>query len=123
MSPVTTPAPFVVFDESRQLHFTGTLLGEATTHETEKRRWTDMALYRTAGGSYVLHIIGRSSVRGEVDIHSGRVCEDAAAVVLSLHRTDDNGVQFLSTVARDLLHAAAQLDYDIAEEYGTQHID
>jgi hypothetical protein len=133
-NPVTVET-FVVRDENRVLHFNGTKLSSATTWEPSKQRWTEMVLYRTARGSYIIEVIGRSTVkagddvdgvparRTEHDIYTARVCDDAAAVVESLNRTDDRGVQFLSIIARDLLDAASELDDAIDQEYTTQYID
>lgn len=50
-----------VRDGNRLLTFDGELLASISSRESaEKDRWTDMAVYRTNGGSYILEKVGRS---------------------------------------------------------------
>lgn len=50
-----------VRDGSRLLTFDGELLASISSRDSEaKDRWTDMAVYKTAGGSYILEKVGRS---------------------------------------------------------------
>lgn len=50
---------YQVSDGSRLLTFEGELLGSISS-ERDDPRWTEMTLYRTAGGQYVLEKVGRS---------------------------------------------------------------
>jgi len=51
-----------VRDGSRLLTFDGELLASISSRDTpEKDRWTDMRVFRTTGGSYVLEKVGRST--------------------------------------------------------------
>jgi len=38
-------------------------------------RWTELTLYKTQGGKFVCHQIGRTQWQGERDRFSGKVCE------------------------------------------------
>ena len=42
------------------VEFTGVLLDAATTETPEATRWTEISIYRTDGGQYVIHRVGRS---------------------------------------------------------------
>ena len=49
-----------VRDGSRLITFQGTLLGSVSSERQGSPRWTEMSLYLTHGGSYVLEKVGRS---------------------------------------------------------------
>ncbi len=51
-----------VRDGSRLITFDGTLLGFVTSERPEVARWTEMSVYLTEGGSYVLEKVGRSLI-------------------------------------------------------------
>lgn len=51
-----------VRDGKRLLTFDGELLASISSRDSyDKDRWTDMAVYRTTGGSYILEKVGRST--------------------------------------------------------------
>ena len=49
-----------VRDGNRLLTFDGELLASITSREQSKDRWTEMRVYKTHGGSYILEKVGRS---------------------------------------------------------------
>ncbi len=51
-----------VVDGSRLISFEGKKLGEISSRRTHSTRWTEMAIYKTSGGTYVLEKVGRSIV-------------------------------------------------------------
>lgn len=53
---------YQVRDRHRILTFNGVLLAEASSRRRDASRWTELRLYQTVGGSYVLEKIGRSVV-------------------------------------------------------------
>lgn len=55
-------ASYEVRDGDRKLQFEGILLGRSSSRRGDAPRWTDISLYKTLGGSYVLEKIGRSIV-------------------------------------------------------------
>jgi len=93
----------------RSLRFAGRLVAEAESSPNnahpswsrETGRWTELRLYRTAGGKYVAEQVHRTQWQGESDSHAARVC-----------RTDPEVVEFLGLgwLAKDL-YDGADLDY------------
>lgn len=53
---------FVVRDRLREIEFTGRELGRSSTEKEDSLRWTEIVIYRTAGGSYIIERLGRSLV-------------------------------------------------------------
>lgn len=53
---------FVVHDGYRTITFEGDLLGQASSKRPGVWRWTDLYLYRTTAGTYILQKIGASRV-------------------------------------------------------------
>lgn len=53
----------------------------------------------------------------ERDIFQAVVHEDASALLRALYRTDDDGVPYLSRVARTLLESASKTDSDISRAF------
>lgn len=53
---------FIVQDGFRKIRFNGDLLARASSERPKPRRWTDLALYRTDGGTYILAKVGASRV-------------------------------------------------------------
>lgn len=49
-----------VRDGRRLLTFDGKLLASISSREGDKDRWTEMRVYRSTGGSYILEKVGRS---------------------------------------------------------------
>ena len=50
-------------DGEKDLRFTGELLADASSHEhsgSNSNRWTEMTVYKTESGKYVVEIIGRT---------------------------------------------------------------
>lgn len=76
-------------DNAPDLRFTGELIGSAESSDDramsgfsgETGRWTELAIYRSKGGKYVCHQIGRTRWEGERDRYSGKVCESVDDVI------------------------------------------
>ena len=49
-----------VRDGNRLLSFDGQLLATISSRTSDRDRWTEMSVYRTSGGSYILEKVGRS---------------------------------------------------------------
>jgi hypothetical protein len=49
-----------VRDGNRLLTFDGELLASVSSREPDKDRWTEMSVFKTQGGSYILEKVGRS---------------------------------------------------------------
>lgn len=151
---------FDVRDNSRHLTFTGRHLASSSSNTSgDVPRWTDLKLYRTSSGKYVLQKVGRSVVfhsdkcrrrsKGdrfdglsdvpdvrdfqpgtcchpsrnvspvwvERDIYQAVVHENAESLLSALYREDDDGVPFLSRVARTLLETASSDDEKISRVF------
>lgn len=57
----------LVNTDSKDVRFTGWLLGVATNQVKGVSRWKERALYQTVGGTLVAHRLGRTVNPGEVD--------------------------------------------------------
>jgi hypothetical protein len=73
------------------LTFQGELIAEADGHSHTgpgQNRWHELALYRTAGGAYVVQVAWRSRYEHESDDDQARLCPDARAVADLLRSYD-----------------------------------
>lgn len=57
-----TEQRFNIRDNQRPLTFTGYLLAESDSQSGNDVRWTELTLYRTSSGRYIVQKIGRSDV-------------------------------------------------------------
>lgn len=79
----------IQIDGSPDLQFTGELIAEVKSSSNNASgsysgavgRWTELALYKTAGGKYICHSIGRTQWQGEHDRYSGKICETVDEVI------------------------------------------
>lgn len=53
---------FVVRDRLREIEFKGRELGRASTEKDDSLRWTEIVIYKTDGGKYIIERLGRSLV-------------------------------------------------------------
>lgn len=76
-------------DNTPDIRFTGELLASVASTDNQAMgssysgstgRWTELELYKTAGGKFICHQIGRTRWQGERDRFSGKVCETMAEV-------------------------------------------
>lgn len=76
-------------DNAPSIRFTGALIGSAesspnnasgSSYSGATGRWTELKLYKTKGGLYVCHQIGRTQWNGERDRYSAKVCKDIEEV-------------------------------------------
>jgi hypothetical protein len=113
-----------VHDHGRELVFSGVLLGYATSESVNKRRWTEMSIFRTDAGQYIVSGVGTSLVKkGEwiVDRFTNEkvqspedeiprawthLCENAEGVIVALHLRDHDGIRYMTNVARAALESA-----------------
>lgn len=51
-----------VYDRLVEIEFEGVRLGSASTERDDSLRWTEIHIYRTEGGNYVIQRLGRSVV-------------------------------------------------------------
>lgn len=61
-------------DNAPSIRFTGELVA-SVENDNKSGRWTELALYKTKGGTFVCHQAGCSLWQGERDRFSGIVCD------------------------------------------------
>lgn len=105
-------------DGTTPLRFTGIELGHADSFEPGKQRWSELTLYRTDTGKYVVHGEGVTDVPGEDNRNWAAVCDNPEDVLKSLYRVNDKGTHYLTRMAQDLLDQAAAKDLGIDQVYG-----
>jgi len=99
-------------DGQKDLKFTGEPLAEASNQwiaGKDQTRWTEIRIYRTDKGKYVVSVIGVTRWQGEQDSHKAEVCETAEEVYKELLTEDFEGA-FLPDVAKEALEEAAKND-------------
>lgn len=53
---------FIIRDRLREIVFRGVKLGSSSTEKDDSLRWTEIHIYRTDGGNYVIERLGRSLI-------------------------------------------------------------
>lgn len=90
------------------LVFEGELLAEESSRDSDDQpRWSEVLIYRTKSGKYVVQHIGKSIVPGEVDKSKVFVCETPLDVRTALQRSKD-GRTFLTNMALDAIDTASE---------------
>lgn len=90
----------LIRDNDRDVRFAGEEVARESSHDINgprNIRWTELVLYRTAGGKWVCHEIGHTRWQGETTRHRVHIAED-----------DDGLIDSLGTgwLAKDLYEAA-----------------
>lgn len=77
-------------DGDDDVEFTGVQLSLATTETPEATRWTEISIYRTEGGRYVIHRCGRSVL---FHAHAGTCNTGVPIMIGQLDEFDRNELQ------------------------------
>lgn len=112
-----------VQDEDRTIEFRGERLAKSSSWSQGKLRWTEVEIYRTTSGRYIVATIGRTDAPEEETFYRASVSETARGVVEALHQLDDGGVRYLTWTARQALDDASRADNELSEAYRVQTID
>lgn len=113
---------YELLDSDTLVSFTGVLLATASSKAAGKTRWSEISIYRTDSGKYIVHGVGKSTVRGEVDRSWCNVITSGAGVIERLTRKED-GVQFMPRIPnRAVAEAAAILDQEIHAAFYNHHV-
>lgn len=99
-------------DGEPALGFDGTILAHISSERAAKQRWTELTIYKTIGGQYVVQTVAASTRPGEMYWRSARAYVTAEEVVGGMR---DRRKQALSKLALDLLESAA-VDDDALNE-------
>lgn len=96
--------------DDRAVEFRGELLGSASSQRPGKDRWSEISIYRTAAGQYVISGVGRTQVPGEVDRVWAKVSGTPEGVIETLHMYDSDEVRYLPWTNKSALLEAARND-------------
>ena len=97
-------------DGKKDLVFDGEKLADVDDSDYQSTRWSEIDIYRTDSGKYVVAQVYRTRWQGEEDSHRADVCESAAAVLELLSWEDEDGNSGISNMAKGALEAAAEND-------------
>jgi hypothetical protein len=132
---MTNRQKYTVVDQNRSLVFTGILLGHASSAGARKNRWTEITIYLTDAGQYVVSGVGQTTVKkGDLawDKHIGRsvrapedetphpwchVCDTPDSVIAVLYQKDNDGVRYMTHVVRAALEASICNDKALADAF------
>ena len=115
-----------VYDGDREIRFTGTTLGHASSYpgrDPNKVRWIELSVYKTKGGNYVVAGVGRTNVPGERERRWAHVCEEPEGAIEALHLYDRDGVKYLTRTAREALAQACAQDAALRDAFMVTHIE
>jgi len=128
---------FTVQDHERTFSFSGVLLGHATSENSSKMRWTEMSIYKTDAGTYIIAGIGQTRVKkgdivpdtdGEYAIEDetprawAHVCESAEGAIQRLYLYDDDNVRYMTHVNRQALSEAIKHDKLLHNAYLVEEV-
>ena len=106
-------------DGEPQLAFDGELIVRASSAARGKKNWTELTLYVTDGGSFVVQTIARTVVDSQRDWFSARAYDTAAGVIDGLRgkvdRRNPKAGRQLSGFALSFLEQAAETNDDISD--------
>lgn len=129
-----------MWDRDRELVFTGTRLGGASSFVEGKQRWTEVEIYVTTAGSYVVSGVGQTNVRrgdlvwddrAGIEVQADRdeepirwvhVSETAEGAVESLYQEDAASTRYLTKVARQALREAAGRDDSLRRAFFVEEV-
>ena len=107
--------------ETRLLEFEGDELARVSTRRGNAPRWTEVHVYRTSDGSYVLNTIGQSVISGEIPLTWWGVVSTPAELVAEMFRwSREDEHYFLPTISMEALEEAAYEDNEL-DAYLEEH--
>jgi len=113
--------------EGKTVRFTGKEIASVSDRcvaGQEQSRWTDLAIYKTAAGSYVLWIAYYTRWQGEFDCCTTELCRKASEVVGQLQYENATANHFgeLSWLDTKLIREAAEAD-PAFEAFATEEVE
>lgn len=100
---------FHVRNQLEVIEFEGKMISGATTERPDDPRWTEINIYKTVGGSYVIERIGRSVV---YHVH-GSECNYGIATRVENLPDDAEPCKFCNPGAQEDLFAEDLVDFEI----------
>lgn len=104
-------------DGDRSLAFDGVIIGEGSSRRVDASRWFEVKIFRTAGNQYVVGGAGRTILPGERDRCWAVTAQNGQEVIKSLTRVDEDGIEYLTSTARDALEQASEKDSEIRSAF------
>jgi len=87
--------------------FEGRMLAHTSSELARKPRWTEVQIFQTIGGKYVVNLIGQTRLDGERIKERAHIADTAEDVIAVLFQEDpDTGNRYLTQVARDAIEQA-----------------
>lgn len=112
-----------VQDDDGGITFIGKQLAFASSSAPGKTRWSELTLFITEGGKYVVAGAGISRVPGEENRRWAVVVDDAIAVVAKLTLHSEAGVHYIPHVPnRRVLSDASILDPELHTAFYNRRI-
>src|SRR4029078_8858971 len=96
-------ATYTVQDRDHEIQFDGELLAEISSRTDDKKRWIELRLFRTVGGSYVLAGTGMSIVDGESNRRWAEISDEPEGVIEFLYLPHNTTQRLLPQHATALL--------------------
>lgn len=85
------------------LEFDGCEIARSSSRRDNSPRWTEIVVYKTKSDKWVINIVGRSEVSGEINRSTCVVCYEAKDVPASMHKPDGKGGFYLSFPAKQVM--------------------
>ena len=114
---------FTLPNGEQSFNLRGWLLGSASSRTAGKVRWSEISIYKTVGGSYVVAGCGRTVAAGEDDRYWAQVCERPQGVIERLHMFDRDGSRYIPHTSKIALQQARDADRDLDQAFLVQTVD
>lgn len=101
----------VLRDGESELIFNGVELARVDSENPTKKYWTELAIFRTAAGKYVIERIGRARSANKRDWFGARVVDTAEEVIDAMR--DPKRDNRLNSLAISCLDQASEFDEDL----------
>ena len=96
-------------DGEKDLRFTGEIIGESSSRwitGKEQNRWTEVRIYLTTSGKFVIEEAYYTQWQGEVGSSQAAICETVEALHGEMLALDEEELGFLSDVHKEALEEA-----------------
>jgi hypothetical protein len=110
-------------DGERHIRFKGVKLGHSSSQSNGKERWSEISIFRTEGGSYVVAGVGRTTLPNETDRHWAQVCERPQGVIERLYMLDHDSSRYLPRTSLQALNQARDRDPALNDAFLVQTVD
>lgn len=106
-------------DGEKDLRFNGVALASVSNRWVagqEQTRWTEITVYQTESGKYVIAWEFITLWQGEENSYRAKVCERVAEVTAELMGNNPEGQAFFSDMAKELIGELAKSNEEFREQ-------